>query len=51
LDKVEEWTPVNIMRLNKAKCRGLNLGRDNPWYLYRLGYEGIKSSPVEKGLG
>jgi len=38
---------VNLVRFNKAKCKG----QGNPCYRYRLGDEGIESSPAKKDLG
>ena len=39
------------IKLNKAKCTVLRLGRENPRYVYRLGEELIESITERKDLG
>ncbi|KAK4831825.1 hypothetical protein QYF61_019348 [Mycteria americana] len=41
----------NESEFNEARCKVLHLGRGNPQYQYRLGDEGIESSPAEKDSG
>jgi len=42
---------VKLVRFNRAKCKVLHMVQGNPCYQYRLGDEGIDSSPAEKDLG
>lgn len=40
LDRLENWTERNAMKLNKGKCTILHLVTNNPRHQYRLGTTG-----------
>ncbi|KGL84918.1 hypothetical protein N309_11005, partial [Tinamus guttatus] len=50
LARLDNWAVKNLMQFNKAKCKVLHLGRNNPRHQYRLGTD-LESSSAGKDLG
>jgi len=50
LNSLEMWACVNLLKFNKANCKILHLGKNNPRHEYRLCSEWTESSPVVKGM-
>ena len=51
LDRIEQWTQVNIMKFSEVKCKVLHLSQGNIHYRYKLRNESIEFSTAKKDLG
>lgn len=49
LDRLEAHE--SHMKFNKTECKVLHVGQGTPQYQYRLGDDGVESSPAMKHLG
>ncbi|GAB0181910.1 mitochondrial enolase superfamily member 1 [Grus japonensis] len=50
LDRLERWARANRLKLNKAKCKVLHMGRRNPKHNYKM-KNGLKAAPRRRTWG
>jgi len=51
LRRLEKWDNMDLMQVNKVKCKILHIGRNNSTYEYMLGYKWLESSLGKKDPG